>query len=128
MKVAYVDTSCIVASVLGEEQAHSLEKRLANFDSLSSSNLLEAEFLATMTREAKGAASWESYLDEIEWIIPQRPLSPELAQVLAAGYVRGADCWHLANALFASPDPHEMTFLTLDERQRKVAAKLGFQV
>jgi Uncharacterized protein conserved in bacteria len=128
MKVAYVDTSCIVARVLGEEQGQLVEQRLAQFDSIGSSNLLEAEFLAAMSRESKGTASWESYLEEIEWIVPQRPLSAELAQVLAAGYVRGADCWHLATALYSSPDPSEIVFVTLDQRQLAVAEKLGFRV
>jgi hypothetical protein len=40
---------------------------------------------------------------------------------------RGADCWHLATALYLSPDPSALTFLTLDLAQRHVAKALGFQ-
>ena len=55
-----------------------------------------------------------------------RPLSEQIARVLEAGYVRGADCWHLATALYIAPDPGEIVFLTLDHRQRDIAKALGF--
>ena len=47
--------------------------------------------------------------------------------VFAAGYVRGADSWHLATALHASADPTELTFVTLDSSQRNVAKRLAFK-
>ena len=62
----------------------------------------------------------------MSWIIPDRPLSPEIGRVLTAGYVRGADCWHLATALYLAEDPSELVFLTLDARQKDVALALGF--
>ena len=34
--------------------------------------------------------------------------------------------WHLAHALFLAPDGKDLGFLTLDVRQREVAAALGF--
>jgi len=46
-------------------------------------------------------------------------------EVLTAGYVRGADLWHLANALFLSPD-RAIDFVTLDVRQRDLSRRLGF--
>lgn len=52
----------------------------------------------------------------------------EIARVPAAGYVRGADCWRLAAALYVAPEPGELSFVTLDARQREVAAALGFAV
>ena len=36
--------------------------------------------------------------------------------------------WHVACALFLSPDPGELTCLTLDEPQRTVASRPGFAV
>ena len=65
-------------------------------------------------------------LDELEFVIPTRSLGAEIIRVLDAGYVRGADCWHLATALYLAPDPGELTFVTLDVRQREVAKALGF--
>jgi hypothetical protein len=41
--------------------------------------------------------------------------------------VRGADCWHLATALYLAPDPGELTFVTLDAHQQSVAKSLGFR-
>ena len=64
----------------------------------------------------------------MEWIHPNRPLTLEIDATLTVGYLRGADLWHLAVALFTFPDPTEITFLTLDIRQRAVASALGFQV
>jgi hypothetical protein len=63
----------------------------------------------------------------ISWIIPDRPLSTEVARVLASGYVRGADCWHLATALYLSPDPAELAFITLDKTQLTAARAIGFK-
>lgn len=58
---------------------------------------------------------------------PDRPLSSEITAVLEAGYLRGADLWHVAVALYHAEDPREVTFVTLDNRQRAVAAALGFR-
>lgn len=41
---------------------------------------------------------------------------------------RGADLWHVASALYVAPSPADLYFLTLDERQRSVAATLGFRI
>ncbi len=64
----------------------------------------------------------------LRWILPDRPLSAEIGTVVAAGSIRGADLWHVACALYVAESPDELTFLTLDERQRTVAKALGFNV
>ena len=64
----------------------------------------------------------------LAWVYPDRALTSEFERVLEGGYVRGADLWHLACALFLSPDPHELAFVTLDPPQKDVARKLGFTV
>ena len=124
MRVAYVDTSCLVAVAFGERGSTALARRLAGFDELVSSNLLEAELRAAFVREARTPD--QGLLDRISWIVPDRPLHAEIATVLEAGYVRGADCWHLATALYLAENAAEITFLTLDERQSAVARTLGF--
>ena len=58
--------------------------------------------------------------------MPDRPLTAEIEAVVGAGLLRGADAWHLACALYLSPEPGELEFLTLDGRQGAVAATLGF--
>lgn len=126
MALAYVDTSCLVAIALGEPQSDHLAQRLEGCRLLAS-NLLEAEFHAAMVREEIEKSS-EDLLSWITWIFPDRPLGPELRRVTKCGYLRGADLWHLACALFlAGGNPRELIFATLDHRQHEVAMKLGFQ-
>ena len=124
MRVAYVDTSCLVAMAFGERGGTAVARRLAGFEELVAANLLEAELRSVFVRE--GVEPDPGLWAPVSWVIPDRPLHQEIARVLAAGYVRGADCWHLATALFLAEDPGELTFLTLDERQRGVARGLGF--
>jgi predicted nucleic acid-binding protein len=69
----------------------------------------------------------ERWLAGISLVPAARSLRLEIAQVLTAGYLRGADCWHLATALYVvGDDPAALTFMTLDDRQAAVASKLGF--
>lgn len=126
MSVACVDTSCLVAAAFGEPAGRAVSKRLAGFRAVVASNLLEAELRATFLREKADLP--RSLLAGISWVIPDRTLHDEIERVLSAGYVRGADCWHLATALYLAPEPAELTFLTLDQRQREVAEALGFAV
>lgn len=123
--MAYVDSSCLVAIALGERGAPALARRLMQFEGLHASNLVEAEYRGALMRE--GAAGPGELLDRITWILPDRPLTAELGKVLEAGYLRGADLWHVACALFLA-GPADLTFLTLDKRQRATAERLGFAV
>jgi uncharacterized protein with PIN domain len=126
MPFAYVDTSCLVAIAFGEKGSSALARRIETFDDLFSSNLLEAELRSVFKRE--GVAPATEVLSMISYVVPDRPLSREIEAVLEAGHVRGADCWHLATALFLSDDPSQLSFLTLDARQKAVAAALGFRI
>ena len=127
MKVAYVDTSALVAIAFGESGSSGIARRLKGFEELVSANLLEAELRATFVRERIPAGREIPF--GISWILPDRPLTEEIARVLDAGYVRGADCWHLAAALYlvGTEDPETISFVTADERQRSVASALGFR-
>jgi len=124
MSAAYVDTSALVAIAFGEEGGSALAERLEGFEELLSSNLLEAEFRSALARE--GVSGGGHILTWITWILPSRPLSEEIDRVLDAGYLRGADLWHLACALYVSEKPEELAFVSLDERQRELADALGF--
>lgn len=124
LNVAYADTSCLVAIAFGERGAKDVARQLQEFDELLSSNLLEAELRSTFHRE--NVPFDPDLLTWISWLLPERPLGREMAHVLEAGYVRGADLWHLASALYLVEDPMELHFLTLDARQNEVAARLGF--
>jgi hypothetical protein len=125
VNIAVVDSSCVVAIVFGVRAGVAMQKRLEDFDRLFAAPLLEAELLCALRRES--LSDLDVDLSAFQWILPSRPLSDEVRRVLAAGYVRGADCWHLASALFLSPEPSEATFLTLDPAPRKAARTLGFE-
>ncbi len=113
-----------MAVAFGERGATALARRLEGFDRLVSSNLLEAEFRAACARESVQLDV--AQLSVLAWVLPDRSLTDEIGQVLAAGLVLGADCWHLATALYLAGDPANISFLTLDKRQRDVATNLGF--
>jgi hypothetical protein len=68
----------------------------------------------------------DTLLGSLSWVFPDRTLTAEIEAVLDAGPVRGADAWHLACALYLSPAPRELAFLTMDRQQARVAEALGF--
>ena len=125
MSVAYVDTSVLVAIAFDEPGAAAYAERLDEFARLISSNLLEAELRAAFARE--NLFFPENAIAGVEWILPNRSLAPEFARVLEAGYLRGADLWHVATALYVSPQSGSLSFATLDARQSVVAEALGLQ-
>lgn len=98
---------------------------MGEFSTLLSSNLLEAELRSALSRERLTLD--RTLLSGVEWVLPDRPLTPEYVAVLAAGHLRGADLWHIAAAIFVADELGSLTFLTLDQRQRAVAEALGFE-
>jgi predicted nucleic acid-binding protein len=125
MKAAYVDTSCLVSVAFGDPGGAELARRLEGFDELFAANLLEAELRASFARE--GVSLDSTLLTWLTWVLPDRPLSREVSNILSAGYLRGADLWHLACALYLVDTPRDIAFLTLDSRQGEVAEMLGFR-
>ena len=125
MPTAYIDSSAIVAIAFAEPGKIKVARQLEEFSDVWSSNLLEAEVRAMYSRVGE-PFDFDS-LANINWIFPDRTLTLEISMVVEAGYVRGADMWHLATALYMTPDPREVTFITLDERQAEVARALGFR-
>ena len=124
MTDAFIDSSVAVSLALREPTAAAMMLRLAPFNAMYASDLLEAELRSVCRREQVDLET--SLLNELEVVLPTRTLGSEITRVLDAGYVRGADCWHLATALYLAPDPGQLTFVTLDVRQREVAKALGF--
>ncbi len=123
---AFVDSSSLVAIALREPAARAVADRMRRFAKIYAHALLEAEVRSACVRESVPPP--DERFATISWTQTPLTLSAEIDRVLAAGYLRGADCWHVATALFLAPDPRQLTFLTLDVRQRAVAKKLGFKV
>lgn len=126
MRTAYVDTSAIIAIAFDEADSDGIARRIDGFDYIASSNLLEAELRSVCRREGRPVP--ESLVSAFRWVQPTRRLSTELRSVLRAGYLRGADLWHVACALYMARESEDVTFITLDQRQAEVAAALGFQL
>ena len=124
MTGAYLDSSVLTAIAFEESGAGALRARLQGFPEVYAAPLLEAEVRAAARRE--GVPVDEGWFGPVTWVSTDRPLRAEIIRILGVGYVRGADCWHLATALHLADDPALLTFLTLDQRQREVAAALGF--
>lgn len=127
MKVAYIDTSCLVAVLFVEPGWDEVTRILGSYDRLVSASLLDAELRSAAAREAQEKTAGE-VLSWISWVIPERLLTVEIERALAAGWQKGADLLHLATALYFAPDPSTLTFLTLDRRQAQAAEALGFHV
>ena len=125
--MAYVDTSAILSIVFEEPDWEFTARRLAEFTVLLSSNLLEAEMRSAFERE--GIAFDPGSISRIGWVNPTRSLGREMAEAVAnGGYLKGADLWHIASALYVENSvPGNLAFFTLDDSQRAVAAKLGLK-
>ena len=127
LPTAYVDTSALLTVAFEEPGAAAIAQRLTQFPRLVASNLLEAEVRAAFGRLALEFD--DSLLSDIEWVFPDRPLTIEMRNTLTVAYLRGADLWHIATALYVKDTVvGEMTFITLDHRQRTAAANLGFAI
>lgn len=125
--IAYIDTSAMAAVAFEEPTAPFVAQRLAGFPRWISSNLLEAELRAAYARERRDYDANLTF--NIAWISPDGPLAAEMAAALQVGYLRGADLWHIATALYAAQTLRTpLAFMTLDGAQQKVAAGLGFVV
>jgi hypothetical protein len=125
VKAAFVDTSWVTAITLSQPGHERLARILDGFDRAFAAGLLEAELWSVCRRE--GVEPDADVVSGLAFVLPERSLLPEVEQVLKAGYLRGADLWHLANALYLSREPRELAFLTVDRRQGEIAAALGFR-
>jgi len=127
LKAAYIDTSCILAVYFEEPRYRGILDTLLEYEEIFSSNLLEAELRAVLLREGFESSEPE-LLKRFIWVLPGRALSREIKVVLSKGYLRGADLWHLACALFLRDSIGAVEFVSLDRKQVRVARDLAFDV
>lgn len=127
-RVCYVDTSAIACLLFGEAAAAAVRATLAQFERRFAANFLAAELAAAARREQIPAAQVTPFLGAVSWLLPNRDLQPEIDEVQAAGALRSGDLWHVACALYLERLLVPVTLVTLDERQREVAAAVGLSV
>lgn len=128
-EIAYVDTSIIVAILLKEPDYKDHLEILDGYETIVSSNLLEAELFSTVKREKLAFDLAVNYLENISILFPTEKFQTYFQQILNISYLRGADLFHLATALwFAGEKRKDLTFISLDEKQYLVAKRLGFSV
>lgn len=127
MRAAYLDTSFLLAILFDEPGAAGFSRKLGGYEQVFSSDLLTAETLAAAVRERLDVGMVMTVLDPLSLVLPHRSLDREMREVLAVGYLRGADAWHVACALFlADGRRSELAFLSRDVSQRRLARRLGF--
>lgn len=122
---AYVDGSALLSIIFEETDGLAIAQRLAQFSNLVSSVLLEAAVRPALFRARQRYNP--NWLSDFEWVYPDRPLGPEIADALQVRYLRSGDLLHVATALYASRTQSiALAFITLDQNQRDAAAGLGF--
>jgi predicted nucleic acid-binding protein len=127
MSAAYLDSSFLVAILLGEPRSRALRTALDRFDEVLAGDLLVAEVLAAAAREGLTPEDVAPALEGIDLVLPDRSLRPEMMGIPREGRSRGADLWHLACALYlAGEDRGALAFLSRDAPQRDLARRLGF--
>lgn len=122
---AYVDGSALLSIIFEETDGLAIAQRLAQFSNLVSSVLLEAEVRSALFRARQSYNP--NWLSDFEWVYPDRPLGPEIADALQVRYLRSGDLLHIATALYhVRTSGIELAFITLDQNQREAAVGLGF--
>ena len=96
--LACVDTWALGAMAFGEADAGDMTLRLASCLTLLYSNRRGAELKAAHAREMNLINA--DLRSRLERILPYRPLASEIEYVRQIGYLRGADLWHIATALY----------------------------
>jgi len=127
LSACYVDTSAVVAVLLGEPGAGAVRGALARYSEAHSSNLLEAELRSVLAREGIPWERASAAMTGWHWVYPDRSLGEECQRVLGKGFLHGSDLWHVACALYLAPGPGGIDFVTLDRRQAKVASAVGLR-
>ena len=134
MTAVYWDSSAVLSAIVRDEFTGEARARIGSagsFHLLSSLALAEVEsVLARMTRDGSldrgKARRARAMLDGGPWRLTLSHPSPGDLKRLAAGHhLKGADLWHLANAMKLSSDLGDLVLLTFDDRLKASAAAEG---
>jgi prevent-host-death family protein len=117
-------------SLLGEAEARRGARMLRAHDQAFSVGLVVPEILSALKREERPLNEADRLLARLSLFFSDGSLKTECEEALSAGFLRGADLWHVATALAIAGRQRrkELLFATFDERRREVAKKLQFPV
>ena len=125
-KTIYIDTSVIVCLLFKQLDYQKLQTAFVEAEELISSSLILAETQSACVREKFPPQAGSPLLNKISLVNPEHRMTVELAEIFKYGYLRGADAYHLACALYADNNTRELVFLSRDNKQQALAKKLGF--
>lgn len=128
MKLVYIDTSVLIAVFFQEPNYKNYLKYFSKNYQLISSEILVAEFYSFLSRNKRPLSEAFEILDYLSIVRPDKGLENYCEMILSYGYAKGADLFHIANALYIDPEVKELVFLTHDVKQGKLAKKVGFKV
>ncbi len=127
MSWAYIDSSVLIATLLEDHPKPQLDKFWGSAERFISSYLLQAEVFSAVKREKADMQLAALEIKKIGFVRTDS-LAEELMEIFKAGYVRGADAFHLATALWIRGKHKDLKFITLDEKQKEIAKHLDFIV
>lgn len=134
--IACVDSSAIVAAVLGEPRQDAVLEGLRRSTERTASVLAEVEVhravaralrdgRVSQAREREVQARMDDLLASLSWL----DLTSEVVTIAKGAFplepVRSLDAIHLATALFVARETGPVTFVALDDRLRANAHALG---
>lgn len=128
MKGLYLDSSVVVALLLKEPGSRRFVHVLEGAIDVFSASLLEAEVSATAVREKIPLETARPFIDLTSLVLPDRNLRGEYDRIFKAGFCRGADACHIATALYLDPPARNLTFVTADKNQARIAKVVGFRL
>ena len=124
MRAVYWDATAVVSTAVKDEFTDRARDALHHKDVHLISTLALAEVDAVISRMARTGLVTPRHVDRIArytrggtWrMLWSHPSPADLLRLSAAHPLRGADLWHLANALGLTGDLPDLGLLTFDER------------
>jgi predicted nucleic acid-binding protein len=136
MRAVYWDASAIVSAAVRDTFTYRAREALRGKDVHLISTLALAEVDAVISRLARMGLVTHRQVDRVArytrggtWrILWSHPSPADLLRLSAAHPLRGADLWHLANALGLTGDLPDLCLLTFDERLATAARAEGLGI
>jgi predicted nucleic acid-binding protein len=135
----YVESSAVLAWLLGEPAGNDVQAHLAAADAVASSELTLVECERVLHRAVDLGEMREADAAELRGVLAaaargwhmvqvDQPVLDRARRPFPAEPVRTLDALHLASAVLLAPALPSLTVLSLDERVRRNAAVMGLPI